>query len=113
MGTFCKNCGGEIPPNSKVCPKCGTTVDNDGILPRDIKRPWLLALSVFSTTCCCIPIGILSVYFTMRGDNLADKGDLIAAERSYCHAELSAVTAIILGGIFGVIYAIACIVAES
>lgn len=49
----------------------------------------------------------------MRGDNLADKGDLISAERSYRHAELSAVTAIILGGIFGVIYAIACIVAES
>ena len=49
----------------------------------------------------------------MRGDNFADKGDLIAAERSYGHAALSAVTAIILGGILGGIYMIACIVAES
>ncbi len=55
----------------------------------------------------------MSIYFTMRGDNLADKGDLIAAERSYRHAELSAVTAIILGGVFGLIYAIACAVAET
>ena len=112
MGTFCKNCGGEIPQNSKVCPKCGTAVDNSAVvLPRDIKRPWVLALSVFTTACCCIPIGILAVYFTMRGDNLADKGDFIAAERSYHRAELSAITGIILGGMVGLMYAIACIIA--
>ena len=47
----------------------------------------------------------------MRGDNLADKGDFIAAERSYHRAELSAITGIILGGMVGLMYAIACIIA--
>lgn len=51
-----------------------------------------------------MPAGILAVYFVIRADTFSEKGDIIASERFYRHAELTCVVGVILGLMFYLVY---------
>lgn len=51
-----------------------------------------------------MPVGILAVYFVIRADTFGEKGDIIASERFYRHAELTCAVGIILGLMFYLAY---------
>ena len=93
----CKNCGGEIPPNAKECPFCSTTTDDSMKLVLSVKRPWIIGTAAFSAILCCLPTGIIAACLAFYGDNLAERGEDIKAERAYTNAKLVNAIGITLG----------------
>ncbi len=87
---FCKNCGAEINDNAVVCVKCGVQVKQENI------ENYLL-LAIFSTICCCIPLGIISIVYSCKVNTLLAQGNVIGAKEASKSAKKWAVWALILG----------------
>lgn len=109
---FCKNCGGEIPPNELICPFCRSKVDTSKKLVLSVERPWLLLLSALSATCCCMPTGIAAIYYTIRGDSLTNQGKIVEANRAYQIATLTGIVGVALGIVVYIAYFLLIVISE-
>ena len=96
---YCKNCGAEINDGAVVCVKCGCSVAN---LDKELATN--LGLAIFSTMCCCLPLGIVSIVYSTQVSSKLLKGDVEGAKRSSKLAKNWAIVAIIIGALFSAIY---------
>ena len=110
---FCQNCGAEINDNAVVCVKCGCAVVKKEQAQLETKVSNNLALAIFSTICCCIPTGIVSIIYATKVDGLLKSGDVSGAKDAAKKASMCAWIGTISGAIFGVIYILLAIIGEA
>ena len=109
----CKSCGAQIPDNAAVCPYCQTNY-----APQAPQAPQgqcgfsnaapanFLPLAIFTTVCCCIPLGIVSIIKANNANELASKGDFAGAATAAGEAKMWAIVGIIVGIIGDIIYSV-------
>lgn len=56
-----------------------------------------LFLAIFSTVCCCMPFGVVSIVYAAQVDGLASKGDVARAQEAAEKAKNWAVASILCG----------------
>ena len=67
------------------------------------KVPNNLVLAIFSTLCCCLPFGIVSIVYASQVDGHSSRGDVMRARDSADKARTWAIASIVCGLIGGVI----------
>ena len=105
----CPNCNQPLPQESSAfCPNCGAQV---GVRAAEPVRPQVqtaapvqtvpshLALGIFSTLCCCLPLGIVSIVYAAQVSSQAAAGNIAGAMESSRKAKFWGVLSIVLGGI--------------
>lgn len=107
---ICKSCSAQIPDNAAVCPYCQTNY-----APQAPQAPQgqcgfsnaapsnFLPLAIFTTVCCCVPLGIVSIIKANKANELASKGDFAGAAAAASEAKMWAIIGIIGGFIVGII----------
>lgn len=78
--SFCENCGSELPPFGGFCTQCGTQIDRETVIARRLKSrenkvASYLALNIFATILCCMPLGIVGIVFSASAISAARAGD--------------------------------------
>ena len=105
----CPNCNQPLPSESSAfCPGCGAQV---GVSAAEAVRPQVqaavpvqtvpshLALGIFATLCCCLPLGIVSIVYAAQVSSQAAAGNIAGAMESSRKAKFWGVLSIVLGGI--------------
>ena len=81
-----------------------------GVQPPNYARtayvPSHMGLAIFTTICCCIPLGVVAIMFAAQVKGRVHSGDLAGAQRAAGNAQLWAILGIILGAIVLVIWGI-------
>ena len=114
---FCSSCGAEISDQAAICPKCGVSLSakpspntNQEIKPSAVvsetKVPDYLIWSIVSTFCCCAPIGIGAIIFSLRARQQQKANDIASAQTSAKYALWFLIAAVVLGFVFSLIYVI-------
>ena len=71
---------------------------------RSVSVPNNLFLAIFSTVCCCMPFGVVSIVYAAQVDGLASRGEVARAMESSEKAKNWAVASIVCGLIVTVAY---------
>lgn len=71
-----------------------------------------LPLAIFSTVCCCLPLGIVAIIHAAKVDGLMLAGKYAQAQDAAEKAKMWAIISIILGAIGGVISAVIQVMLE-
>ena len=77
---YCRNCGTLNEDNVLQCIKCGQVLQpaSGGFQPQE-KVPSHLALAIFVTICCCVPLGIVGIVYAAQVDGKFKSGDYAGA----------------------------------
>jgi uncharacterized membrane protein YvbJ len=106
--SYCQNCGAQAQPNDKYCPSCGANMQSsqpnqnftqqnqnfaqpqmgNQFYPPQVNIDNHLAKAIFSTICCCIPLGIVSIVFSGQVKGKIAAGDYQGAQDSANKADL-------------------------
>lgn len=106
--TTCPNCQGAIPDGAQFCPRCGAPNASFGPgAPRDgyaggphagayghggaaaaQSIPDYLVQSILVTLCCCLPLGIVALVFSIQTRSKKDAGDAAGAMESSRKAKM-------------------------
>lgn len=74
--------------------------------------PYLI-LSIISTVCCCIPLGIVAIFYTVKINSAVSAGDAEAAGHAAKMAKIWIIVAVVAGIIVNVIaYAFVGVISE-
>jgi hypothetical protein len=87
---FCHKCGSPNPDNALSCASCGATFANPYQSPTGGATPinnWLIP-AIFSTLCCCVPFGIVSIVYAAQVNGLLASGDINGAKRAADNARM-------------------------
>ena len=101
-------CNNPLPPTiCTFCPSCGAPVSS-GVpaaaqvvtppptgAPQNI--PSHLALAIFSTLCCCLPLGIVSIVYASQVSTKVAAGDFAGAQAASHSAKVWGILSIVLG----------------
>jgi hypothetical protein len=90
----CPKCGSPNPDNATMCHACGSALANPyqapgvaGGGPRPEINNYLIP-AIFSTVCCCLPFGIVSIVYAAQVNGKLAAGDIVGAERSAANAKM-------------------------
>jgi len=108
---LCKNCGTQNIEGAVKCVQCGQVLDlihnNYNQMPviQQSINSWLIP-AIITNACCCMPLGIISVYFAAKANTYTEKGDFLNAKASADKAKLWSIIGIALGLVIWVGYVI-------
>ncbi|XP_023681969.1 dispanin subfamily A member 2b-like [Paramormyrops kingsleyae] len=69
-----------------------------------------LGISIFNTLCCCLPLGVIAIIYSLRARDANAAGDSTRAEQASHTAKILNISGIVTGLIFLVIIIIYWIV---
>uniref|UniRef100_A0A674IHY9 Uncharacterized protein n=1 Tax=Terrapene triunguis TaxID=2587831 RepID=A0A674IHY9_9SAUR len=75
--------------------------------------PTYLALSIFNLLCCCLPLGIAALIFSLRVENAAGTGDMERASQASRTARMLNIIGIVVGVIFLIIIIVVVVVGRT
>jgi hypothetical protein len=110
----CPKCNNPLPPTiCTFCPNCGAPVSSGvpgttqvvtpptGAAPQTI--PSHLAMAIFSTLCCCLPLGIVAIVYASQVSSKVAAGDIAGAQAASHSAKVWGILSIVLGVIGSII----------
>lgn len=65
-----------------------------------------LILAIFTTICCCLPLGIVGIVYATKVDSLYNTGQYMAAQQAANDAKKWSLIGIAIGAIGSIIYGI-------
>ncbi len=101
---FCSKCGAKVPDNVAFCTKCGASTRQGSIRGVIEKLNTNLAMAIFTTVCCCVPFGIVSIVYASKVTSLAEQGNIEAAKQNAAKAKKWAIAGVITGFIINSIW---------
>ena len=110
----CPKCNNPLPPTiCTFCPNCGAPVASGIPGPAQVAPPPVsdapyaipshLAMAIFSTLCCCLPLGIVAIVFASQVSSKVAAGDIAGAQAASHNAKVWGILSIVLGFIGSVI----------
>jgi Interferon-induced transmembrane protein/zinc-ribbon domain len=84
----CPKCGSPNPDNARACGACGASLfgaGSGGAAPAI--NNWLIP-AIFSTVCCCLPLGIVSIVYAAQVNGKLAGGDFAGAKQSADNAKM-------------------------
>ncbi|CAM2107755.1 unnamed protein product [Caretta caretta] len=75
--------------------------------------PTYLALSIFNLLCCCLPLGIAALIFSLRVENATGTGDMERASQASRTARMLNIIGIVVGVIFLIIVIVIVVVGRN
>ena len=91
---YCTSCGTAHDAGAAVCPSCGRPIAKFAVPPPISNH---LGFAIFTTLCCCLPLGIISLVFAAQVNSKLAAGDVAGAQRSAQTARTWALIAFITG----------------
>ena len=91
---YCTQCGTAQAPGATTCPQCGRPIGIPAELPA---IPNYLILSIFTTLCCCLPLGIVALVFSAQVNTKLAAGDVAGAQRASNSARTWSIIALVAG----------------
>ncbi|MBE6369084.1 MAG: CD225/dispanin family protein [Lentisphaerae bacterium] len=92
---YCEKCGGIIPENATNCPKCNAAVEDAPINAEPVndipfaqtvepaeKISTYLPFAIFTTICCCVPLGIVAIVYAAKTSALLAAGNFAGARET-------------------------------
>lgn len=74
--------------------------------------PYLI-LSIISTVCCCIPLGIVAIFYTVKINNAVSTGDAESARHAANMAKIWIIVAVVVGIVIDIIaYVLTGVISE-
>lgn len=109
---FCSKCGATNPDNAAMCGNCGASLTTNpyetpragGAVGGEKINNWLIP-AIFSTACCCLPFGIVSIVYAAQVNSKLAGGDVAGARQSAANAKMWFWIAVGLGLLFQLGYA--------
>ena len=90
----CAKCGSSNPDNATLCGSCGASLSNPyatpqagGAVPGGKINNYLIP-AIFSTACCCLPFGIVSIVYAAQVNGKLAMGDVAGAQQSADKAKM-------------------------
>jgi len=116
---YCPKCGAQNADHASACSACGAALSSplqaSGGNPPQINN--YLIPAIFSTLCCCLPFGIVSIVYSAQVNGLVAGGDIAGAQRAAESAKKWFWTALISGLVINLLifgfYVVAVIVAVT
>lgn len=96
--------------NSTYVSVNGRQMDSNGGLPQ--KPDSYLVWAIFSTICCCVPIGGYAIYCAIQVDNAYKAGNYSEAKSFADKAKTWSIVGAICGCVFSILYGIIMVLAE-
>ena len=90
---FCPNCGAPVAPGVPAAPQAATPPPV-GAAPN---VPSHLAMAIFSTLCCCLPLGIVAIVYAAQVSSKVAAGDIAGAQAASHSAKVWGILSIVLG----------------
>lgn len=127
----CPNCGTSNPETASLCVQCGRPLNapppppqasytppppasQASYIPPSASQgsastgagapPNHLILAIFTTLCCCLPLGIVAIIFAAQVNSKYAAGDYAGAQSASANAKKWAIIAIVVGLLFQVIW---------
>ena len=91
---FCQKCGSQNPDNASACGVCGAALGNPYQAPMaaggGMQSPInnYLVPAIFSTLCCCLPFGIVSIVYAAQVNGMLASGNIDAARNAADKAKM-------------------------
>jgi hypothetical protein len=86
---FCQNCGAQNREDATTCNACGVTLSKVGGLASGAPQiNNYLIPAIFSTLCCCLPFGIVSIVYAAQVNGKIAAGDIAGANQSANNAKM-------------------------
>jgi len=105
---YCPKCGAQNADHSTSCSACGTALTNpyqaSGGAPAQINN--YLVPAIFSTICCCLPFGIVSIVYAAQVNGLLAGGNVAGAQKAANNAKMWFWIALGSGLVFDILYAL-------
>lgn len=106
----CAKCGSPNPDNASLCGSCGASLSSPyatpqagGSVPGGMINNYLIP-AIFSTACCCLPFGIVSIVYAAQVNGKLAGGDVAGARQSADKAKMWFWIAFGLGLAFQILY---------
>lgn len=105
---FCKQCGAQVPDGASFCTQCGypqgdlqpnltTAAPPVDLIANPQSFNDYLGRNVLSTFCCCMPLGVVGIVFSINAGSARDRGDWTAAQKNARYAKYCFWAALLLG----------------
>ena len=105
---FCAECGASINDKAVVCPKCGVPVTGSNIaMAGNAQVPNHMVGAILTTVFCCLIGGIIAIVYASKVNTKLAQGDIAGAQAASKAANGWIIANVIVGLLFGLIYAIA------
>jgi Interferon-induced transmembrane protein/zinc-ribbon domain len=84
----CPKCGSPNPDSARACNSCGASLSSAGMGgPAPQINSWLIP-AIFSTVCCCLPFGIVSIIYAAQVNGKLAAGDVVGAKSAADSAKM-------------------------